>query len=73
MAEGILGGVILALLGLVAFQHLQIQKLLNKLMSRNYHEYIQSEKIAQPSTGMMSVKEDLDVPDDLRVLQDFQL
>lgn len=66
--------ILLALLGIVVVQQFHIHKLLNKLMSRNYHEYIQSEVAAKRAEqGPDGMQEDLGVPDDLRTLQGFGL
>ena len=65
--------VILSLIGLNVFQHVywsrQNQKLVDKLMSRNYHEYVQ----AQPQPSALKMVAEPEDPDDLRPLQGFQL
>lgn len=45
----------------------QIQKLVDKLMSRSYTEYIRAEKPVEKPT----IKLDLEEPEDLRSLQEF--
>lgn len=46
MAEWIVVGILVSLL---IAQQVQIQKLMNKLMSRNYQEYAQSLRLKKPS------------------------
>lgn len=46
------------------------QKLINKLMSRNFGEYVQSEMLKKPKKASKSIEED-DLPEDLRQLQEF--
>lgn len=66
-----LGTLVLALLCFAAFQQIfflrQIQKLVDKAMSRSFQEYqtaqVPKEKMKLPA----------DVPDDLRALQEFQM
>lgn len=60
------------LLCLVALQQIffmwQIQKLVDKVMSRSYTEYVKAKETTPPG-----VKIDPDVPEDLRSLQEFQI
>ncbi|MCA2656871.1 hypothetical protein [Microcystis sp. M061S2] len=46
------------------------QKLINKLMSRNFGEYVQSEMLKKPKKPSKSLEED-ELPEDLRQLQEF--
>lgn len=46
MAEWVVIGILVSLL---IAQQVQIQKLMNKLMSRNYQEYAQSLRLKKPS------------------------
>lgn len=48
-----------------------VHKLLNKLMSRDFHDYHKAIKPEAPKPQAMQV--DLNVPEDLRVLQGFQI
>lgn len=63
----------LVLVGLLAYQQVYwsklTQKLVDKLMSRNYHEYKQAEGL-QPIKGRAKAPEE--VSEDLGVLNDFQ-
>ena len=59
-----------ALLGVIAFQQYSIHKLLNKLMSRNFHEYETAVHLNEPVKFKAN---DVDVPDDLRSLQEYNL
>lgn len=60
-----------ALIFLLVFQQWfflrQIQILVNKLMSRSYHEFKAAEAPPQPRI----IQEDHDVPEDLRVMEQF--
>jgi hypothetical protein len=62
------------LVAVIIFQHIfyswQIHKLVNKLMSRNYFEYEQSLK---PQDVRIKLPTENEVPEDLRVLQGFEL
>ena len=46
------------------------QKLLNKLMSRNFAEYVQTQALKNPPKRSQSIEED-EMPEDLRQLQEF--
>lgn len=48
----------------------QIQKLVDKVMSRSYTEYVKS-SVSAPVPQQIKISED--VPEDLRTLQEFQL
>lgn len=48
MAEWVVIGILVSLL---IAQQVQIQKLMNKLMSRNYQEYAQSLRLKKPSNA----------------------
>jgi len=66
----------LLLFGLVLFQQIYwtiyTQRLVNKLMSRNFYEYQQT--LGVRSTHDKNVVQvPTDVPDDLGILQDFRL
>lgn len=64
--------VIAVLIGIVSAQQIfymrQIQKLIDKIMSRSYTEY---EKAKEPPP--VRVKVSNDIPEDLRPLQEFQM
>lgn len=48
MAEWVLIGILVTL---ILWQQVQIQKLLNKLMSRDYSDYAQGERLKKPPTA----------------------
>ena len=54
--------------GLEKFNFSSLNKLIDKLMSRNYHEYKQAER--QEDT--IRVKPSAEAPDDLGALSDYQ-
>jgi len=62
--------VIGVLVGIIAFQQFQIQKLVDKLMSRSFTEYQAAKKSSQ---GEIAVPAPPEVPEDLRALQEFKL
>lgn len=69
-------GICFVLMGLIIVQFIinqfMVNKLINKLMSRNYHEYRAAEHLHSEGSGDRIVKEstsDLDVPEDLGILQ----
>lgn len=55
------------------WHHYTIQKLINKLMSRNYHEYQLAENVNKSlnSENKFISSADGDIPEDLGVLQGF--
>ena len=57
------------LVALHVFYNYHIHKLLNKLMSRDFRDY---NTVAKPKERL-EVKLDTDIPEDLRVLQGFQI
>ena len=62
--------VIPALLFVIVFQYLTIQKLVNKLMARNLHEY----KVAEGLNKEVKIKlQEQDPPEDLRHLNELTL
>lgn len=69
MSEYILGGVIAAQFGVIAFLMHQMQKLVDKVMSRNYGEYVQGQVMTSPAP---TAKIDMDdPPEDLNIMKDF--
>lgn len=62
--------VIGCLLFVIIFQYLTIQKLVDKIMSRSFHEY----KTAETYDAKPTVKiNDTEIPEDLRSLSEFSL
>lgn len=50
----------------------QVNDLLNKLMSRNYHDYVVSKNVAKTmGTQESMAKEETDLPEDLAALHGF--
>lgn len=69
--------IVVVLLGLVIFQQVfflkQIQKLIDKHMSKSYTEYVHTEKIKEkPKEKLIKVNVN-EVPEDLRPLQEFNI
>jgi hypothetical protein len=62
----------ITLLGLLVYQQVyysrQIHKLIDKLMSRNYHEYKQAERPPEPFKVKLAPEE---TPEDMGALMDF--
>lgn len=58
------------LLGIIVFQYLTIQKLVNKVMSKDFSEYTQAKSIVPKRTVKLTEPE---VPEDLRSLQGFNI
>lgn len=61
----------IALLIVIFCQQYTIHKLVNKLMSRNFHEYESAVHLTNKET--VKFKESDQVPEDLRILQEFSL
>lgn len=63
--------VILVLIGIIAFQQVSIHKLVNKLMSQNFHEYKSAVNLVkeEKKTFIPDINE---IPEDLRNLQELQ-
>jgi hypothetical protein len=71
MTETVIIAVLILIIAFqAAFYSFQINKLLNKLMSRNYFEYEQANK---PQDVKVQLPKPDEVPEDLRVLQGFEL
>lgn len=60
-----------ALIAMAVVYNLHVHKLLNKLMSRDYRDYHTT--VAPPQAPKRDAVSMPDIPEDLRVLQGFQL
>lgn len=68
--------VVFVLAGVLVLQdilhRIERQTLVNKLMSRNYTEYVQNQALKKPQSQSKSIEEP-ELPEDLRALQEFRM
>lgn len=60
--------ILVLLVGIIVFQQLSIHRLVNKLMSRNFHEYETAVNLKKEETTVLKQTED--IPEDIRHLQE---
>jgi hypothetical protein len=65
-------GFLAVIIALEIMHRIERQTLINKIMSRNYGEYVQSEALKKPDNGSKSNVEP-ELPEDLRSLQELSL
>lgn len=67
MSEIVLSGICLCLIGLLVAQHIHWSRvnhrLIDKIMSRNYADYVKSENLAKPSPQRQPQNPDINVSD----------